>query len=177
MNPFHWAFDKLYPFIRYYHETISDNPWFSQVTPTADIPETLWLGGAPTYQRDYDFILQHDIDAVLDMRAERTGDIPLYDQNGINHAKLAVLDVTVPSPEVLDQAVAWIKQQVDQGRSVLVHCAKGRGRSATVLAAYLMQEHGLTTSEAAALLRDKRPLTKLEDRHLKALENWANAKA
>jgi predicted protein tyrosine phosphatase len=177
MNPFHWAFDKLYPAIRYYHETISDNPWFSRITPTPDISETLWLGGAPTYQRDYQFLLDHDIDAVLDMRAERTGDIPLYDQNGINHTKLAVLDVTVPPPEVLDQGVAWIKQQVDQGRSVLVHCAKGRGRSATVLAAYLMQEHGLTASEAAALLQAKRPLTKLEDRHLKALQNWANTKA
>lgn len=174
MNPFHWAFDKLYPPIRYYHETVRANPWFSQVSPAPGIPETLWLGGAPTYQRDYQFLLDHDIDAVLDMRAERTGDIPLYDHNGITHAKFSVLDVTVPSPEILDQAVAWIKQQVAGGRHVLVHCAKGRGRSATVLAAYLMQEHGLSLAEAAALLQAKRPLTKLEDRHLKVLESWAS---
>jgi predicted polyphosphate/ATP-dependent NAD kinase len=69
-------------------------------------------------------------------------------------------------------AVAWIETQVAAGRTVLVHCAKGRGRSATVVAAYLMQSEGMTFGEVDALLTSKRRLVKLQDRHRQVLESW-----
>lgn len=176
MNPFHWAFDKLYPIIRYYHEKISDNPWFSQIAPDSGIRETLWLGGAPTYGRDYRFLVDHSIDAVVDIRAERVSDLDFYARHGIAHTKLKVLDVTVPSPEVLDAGVRWMEEQADQGRSVLVHCAKGRGRSATLLAAYLMKVHGMSFEQAQSLLAGKRRLVKLEARHQQVLEEWIGSR-
>jgi protein-tyrosine phosphatase len=55
---------------------------------------------------------------------------------------------------------------------VLVHCAKGRGRSATILAAYLMREAGYSYEEARDLLKSKRKLSKLEDRHQLVLQDW-----
>lgn len=166
MSLFHWFFDKLYPTIRFWYEKVQKHDWFDPVAPR------LWLGGAPTYLRDYQFILDQDIGAVLNIRAEREDDVAFYDQHGITHLQLRVPDIIVPPAEAITAAVDWIDDQVKDGRNVLVHCAKGRGRSATLLAAYLMAHRGMNYDEAHELLRSQRPLTKLEPRHRRRVEEW-----
>ncbi len=130
------------------------------------------MGGAPTYERDYDFILDNGINAVVDVRAEREDDLALFDSNGIDHLKLEVLDVMVPPPEMLTTGTEFMQRHIQSGSSVLVHCAKGRGRSATLVAAYLMRYRGYSYEEARALLVQQRPLVNLQGRHQRALEAW-----
>jgi protein-tyrosine phosphatase len=166
MNPFHWLFDKFYRPIRFVYERLQGHNWFDQIAPQ------LWLGGAPTDQRDYAYLLDNEIDAVVNIRAEREDDLDFYARHDIEHVQYKVLDVLVPPPEILTEGSAWINEQIKQGRTVLVHCAKGRGRSTTLLAAYLMRYHDYTFDQARELLRSKRPLTKLEDRSRRALESW-----
>jgi atypical dual specificity phosphatase len=163
---FHRAFDRLYPLIRFGYERLFGHVWFSHVLPG------LWIGGAPTYRRDYDLLLALGITAVLDVRAERSSDIAFYEAHGIAHRRFHVPDVGVPDARILTDATDWMDAQLAGDRTVLVHCAKGRGRSATVLAAYLMRRDGLTFDEASELLRSKRALVKLEARHRRVLEAW-----
>ncbi len=163
---FHRGFDRLYPAIRFTYERLLGNVWFSPITPR------LWLGGAPTYGRDYRELLRLGITAIVDVRAERVADPAFFEQHGIAHRQYHVPDVTVPDEEVLSDAVDWMTARIHEGRVVLIHCAKGRGRSATVLAAYLMDEEGMTFDEVDDLLTTKRPLVKLQDRHREVLESW-----
>lgn len=166
MNPFHWAFDKLYPVIRYYHETISGNDWFTQITPQ------LWLGGAPTKPSDYQFLVDNGIKAVVDIRTERRDDEAFYAEHGVTYLHINVLDMGVPNSADLSRSVAFIREQVEQNRPVLIHCAKGRGRSAVTLAAYLMKYHDMRFDEAVAFMKGKRRLVKQEPRHRKSAEAW-----
>jgi protein-tyrosine phosphatase len=166
MNPFHWLFDKFYPAIRFVYERVQGNRWFDRIAPQ------LWLGGAPTYERDYHFLLDNGVTAVLDMRAEREGDRAFYAANDIAYKRLEVLDATVPPDEYLSEGADWIDEQISAGRTVLVHCAKGRGRSATLVAAYLMRHELLPYDVCQTIMKSARPLVKLEDRHRRRLERW-----
>lgn len=163
---FHRAFDSLYPFIRFTYERVLKQAWFSEISAN------LWVGGAPTYERDYEFILENGITAVVNIRAERDDDVEFYHRHGINYVRYKVPDIYIPEPQVITDAVDWVAGQVSEGRTVLIHCAKGRGRSAALMAGYLMRDQGMSYEAAEQLLDTKRPLTKLEDRHRRVLEAW-----
>lgn len=61
------------------------------------------------------------------------------------YLNLAVWDTHAPTPAQIDQGVQWAMQQRAAGRPILVHCAHGHGRSATVLGAILIGEAGGAT--------------------------------
>ena len=91
--------------------------------------------------------------------------------------RLEVLDVMVPGPDELETGVAFIGEHVDKEQTVLVHCAKGRGRSATLLAAYLMSNEGMSYNQAQQILVSKRSLVNLQGRHRRIIESWIEARS
>jgi atypical dual specificity phosphatase len=63
---------------------------------------------------------------------------------------------TNPSTQQLAQIAQFIESQKSQSHPVLVHCGEGKGRTGTVLAAYLVYK-GMQADEAIQLVREKRP--------------------
>ena len=107
--------------------------------------------------------------ALLDCTAElprRMWDCPAY-------LCLPVYDCGAPTVAQLDEAVEWAAEQRAAGREVLVHCANGHGRSATVLAACMLAQ-GLVQSpeEAESVMQRVRPLVKINSTQGASLSAW-----
>ncbi|KAJ0797969.1 putative phosphoric monoester hydrolase [Helianthus annuus] len=64
-----------------------------------------------------------------------------------------IADVNIA--QYFDDCFGFINEAKRTG-SVLVHCFAGRSRSATVVVAYLMKTHGMSSSKALNLVKSKR---------------------
>ncbi|GAB5358121.1 hypothetical protein AAMO2058_000431600 [Amorphochlora amoebiformis] len=72
----------------------------------------------------------------------------------------------------LDQAVGYIKNAVDEGGKVYVHCNQGRSRSGTVVVAYYIQEFDLDVKSALTRVQAKRSVVSPNRGFLQQLEKW-----
>lgn len=86
--------------------------------------------------------------------------------------------------QFFDQAITFIDgalspPEVDGSREssggVLVHCAAGVSRSATVVAAYLMARHGMTPSQALDHIVERRPCVEPNEGFIRQLYTWHTA--
>ena len=109
--------------------------------------------------------------AVLDLAAEMPEARPLRELS--NYRSLPVLDATAPNLEQLRDAVEWVKLHASTGL-VYVHCALGHGRSALVVAAYLLAT-GLAADAKSAVkhLRELRPGVRLHRTQRRLLAAFA----
>jgi atypical dual specificity phosphatase len=76
----------------------------------------------------------------------------------IDYFHLSIEDYGIPSSlEDLDYVVSYISRQIDNGNPVMVHCSGGKGRTGTILAAYLLKkEKDLSAEQAISRLRNIR---------------------
>ncbi len=75
---------------------------------------------------------------------------------GLMAVHIPVPDMEAPTARQLRTAVDTIERAKRSGLGVAVHCAAGKGRTGTVLAAYLVTQ-GMTAGEAIRKVRQLRP--------------------
>lgn len=77
-----------------------------------------------------------------------------------------------PSLEMLDEVVAFIREQRRAGRIVYVHCLAGVNRSGAATTAYLMDEHGWDRKTALEFVQSKRPGVRPDPMLMELLNEW-----
>jgi atypical dual specificity phosphatase len=137
---------------RRFHGIISDRPTnFSWI-----IEGKLAGSGLPVTENEFKWVVDKGIKSIVTVR-----EVPLPSEwlNGgdIHYLHLKVEDFGAPSVEEMDEVVNFIDKKIRSGRSVLVHCAAGKGRTGVVLAAYMVKKQNLTSEQAIEKIRIMRP--------------------
>lgn len=91
----------------------------------------------------------------------------------LEYMHLKVDDFCAPSLESLESTVRYIDQHINEEKPVLVHCAAGKGRTGTILAAYIMkQDPNLSSLEAIKKIRVLRPGSIQSEEQISALQSF-----
>lgn len=120
----------------------------------------LYVGRLP-FPSEHGWLGELGITAVLNLCAEfpRLSRLRTSPDREVEY--LPIFDGSAPSDRQFQRAVDWVAKQYGEGRTVLIHCAQGHGRSVTIAAAALCRL-GLAAdaAEALAKIRGARPRAK-----------------
>ncbi|MCH2178756.1 MAG: dual specificity protein phosphatase family protein [Mariniblastus sp.] len=120
------------------------------------VDEQVILGAYP-FAKDVPQLHEMGVKAVVNTCAEYPGPTEQYHHYDIDQLRVPTVDFTHPSLATIETAVDYMDQEIAKGHKVYVHCKAGRGRSATVVACWLMKNKGLSAQEAQDCMLRKRP--------------------
>lgn len=143
---------------RWIHGKVSNKPTnFSWV-----IDNKLAGSGTPMTSEQYKWLIKNNIKSIVTVREFPLPQKWLVDNEKetiINDYKFVyVKDYGVPSLEVLDNIVDYINIKITkEEKPLVVHCAAGKGRTGTILAAYLLKQDNISSQDAIKKIRSLRP--------------------
>ncbi|MDX9683468.1 phosphatase PAP2/dual specificity phosphatase family protein [Pseudomonas protegens] len=146
---------------------INSRLWTRKHPQPDPVVDNVWLGRLPTPAE----LKDSPFDAVLDLCAELS-----LDSRGLRaYQSLPVLDLCAPSAEQCLAAAHAIERLRQQG-PLLVCCALGYSRSATAIAAWLLNSGRAATVDAAIVqIQRARPQIVLHPAHRQALQALSSA--
>lgn len=140
---------------------------FSQENVLDEVFPNLYMG-SKLYEIDYKLFVSLGIKSTLDLTSEFSETD--FVRQKPNYLCLPVLDTSAPTLDQLEEAVEWISAHLLEG-PVYVHCALGHGRSATVVAGFLIKNGRVNdVNEAIELLKTKRSGIDLHPKQLSVLK-------
>lgn len=112
-------------------------------------------GGARPLEQDLAYLNEQGLDVLVSL-TETPINPQALQQHGIAGMHIPVQDFHAPTQEQLDQYVGSVQGWLAEGKQVGTHCAGGKGRTGTFLAA-LFVARGMGAEEAIAEIRKLRP--------------------
>jgi len=114
----------------------------------------LAASGRPYSRAQIDWVRANGVTAILTLTEDP---LPKEWTDGIETYHVSMRDHAPPSPADMRKAAEYLDSAISDGKAVLVHCLAGKGRTGSVIAAYLMTYEGKTARQAIDELRALRP--------------------
>ncbi|MBA2367950.1 MAG: dual specificity protein phosphatase family protein [Candidatus Protochlamydia sp.] len=156
---------------------MGQNDWWTKIEPY-----NIYLGALPLMNEGHlEKIAELGVTGVLSMVEDfelEAGwvNVPVtpldWDKAGINVEHIKAVDFCPLTHAEIERGVAYLAVMLEQGQKVYVHCKAGRGRSATIVVAYLMQYQLLSFDEALSFVKDQRPQINLNSYQRQAIINY-----
>ena len=147
-------YDKhIYPIIKI-RQFITD-----RTRTASEIVEGIWLGNG-TDAMDSDVLMRHCIDSIVNCAEKQTLTCAKFYPYGWNYLGIACDDDA--NYDILgrhrEEFMSFMDKCIGEKKKVLVHCAAGINRSATLLIAYLVERRNMCLKDAISLCFEKRPI-------------------
>ncbi|KAG8455089.1 hypothetical protein GDO86_001347 [Hymenochirus boettgeri] len=151
-------------------EKVTSRKWYNR------IDQTVVLGALPFRSMSSKLTSEENVRGVITMNEEYEtwllcNSTEEWKALGVEQLRLSTVDfMGVPKLEHLKEGVEFIHKHRKNGSSVYIHCKAGRSRSATMVAAYLIQTHKWKPEVAAAFIAKHRPHIIIRNNQLQMLE-------
>ncbi|MCB1083940.1 MAG: dual specificity protein phosphatase family protein [Simkania sp.] len=160
-NPSYYSLLKYEVSLAYTQFTASDK-WWSKIEPL-----NLYLGALPLKNMGHlESIAELGVTDILaiveDFELEdgwfnspvKEGDWEAY---GISIKQIPAVDFSPLTREEIKEGIESLHTLLEDEKTVYIHCKAGRGRSATIVIAYLMEHLGFTFQQAFGYVQASRP--------------------
>jgi atypical dual specificity phosphatase len=165
-----------YEFSLYYTKMTQKN-WWTKIEPY-----NIYLGALPLESEGHkDKIVSLGVNSILSMvedfeLEEGFLNIPVkhkqWKEAGLDIKHIKAIDFNPLKKEEIEAGIAFLYSEHRKGHCVYVHCKAGRGRSATILVAFLMEHENISLYESICRLKDQRPEINLNTYQQQALIHY-----
>jgi atypical dual specificity phosphatase len=140
--------------------------------------------GLPLTFEQFKWLVNHGIGTIVTVRevplpshwfnlADKESSNPNSEKpKEVNYLHLRVEDYHSPTVREIDSTVKFIENEIKSNRPVLVHCAAGKGRTGTILGAYLLRNENIGAKDAITKIRNIRPGSIQTDSQEKSLYEY-----
>ena len=140
--------------------------------------------GLPLSFDQFKWLINHGIGTIVTVREvplpshwlslndKKNSNVDTQRLDKVNYLHLRVEDYHSPTVQEIDSTVKFMENEIKEKRPVLVHCAAGKGRTGTILGAYLLRNQKIGAKEAITRIRNIRPGSIQTDSQEKSLYEY-----